>query len=98
MAIGHGKVRRGVVMRPVCLAKFLAGVEPRVFTAIRRKVSRARAFVKIMICGLPSVTTASAVDHDPHRAVVLVDLHLDEVVASADAAKLGPHLVVGLRD
>jgi hypothetical protein len=38
------------------------------------------------------------VDHDPHRAVVAIDLQLDEVVPAAHRAELRAGLVVGARD
>src|SRR5574340_1007966 len=41
---------------------------------------------------LPAVAARAAVDHDPDLAGVLVDLHLDEVVAAADRAELRDHL------
>jgi len=37
-------------------------------------------------------------DHDPDRAIVAVDLHLDEVIAAAHGAELRLRLVAGARD
>jgi hypothetical protein len=34
-------------------------------------------------------------DHDPHRAVVAVNLHLDEVVAAAHGTELRLRFVAG---
>src|SRR6478752_2144785 len=51
-----------------------------------------------MIRGLPAVAAAAAVDHYPDRAVVAIDLHLDEVVPAADRAELRLRLVARTRD
>src|SRR5690606_26402691 len=54
--------------------------------------------IEVVVRRLPAVAAAAAVDHDPHGAVVDVDLHLDEVVAAADRAQLRTRLVARTRD
>src|SRR5207249_1656221 len=55
------------------------------------------AFVIELVRNLPAEATRAAVDHDPHRPVVAVDLHFDEVVTSTDGAELLHDLAPRLR-
>src|SRR5215207_6505047 len=44
------------------------------------------------------VAATAAMNHDPDRAVVAIDLHLDEVVAAADRAQLRQRFVARAAD
>src|SRR5690606_22036302 len=91
-------VRGGVVMRPVFAAERLVRAQPRLFAAVLRQAAQGRARVEVVVRGLPAVAAAAAMDHDPDRAVVRVDLHLHEVIAAADRAELRARLVARPRN
>src|SRR5262245_17188517 len=85
-------------MRPVLATERLVRTQPRILPPFRRQAAQLRARVEVVIRRLPAVTTAAAVDHDPHGAVVDVDLHLDKMIAAADRSQLWRGLVTRARD
>ncbi len=93
VAIRDGVVRSGVVVCPVLAPERLVGAEPRFFAAILRQAAQLRAGIEVMIRRLPTIAAAAAMDHHPDRAVVAIDLHLDEVIAAAHRAQLRQRLV-----
>ena len=96
--VRDGVVRGRVVMGPVLAPERLVGAQPRFLAAVLRQAAQLRAGVEVVVRRLPAVAAAAAVDHDPHRAVVAVDLHLDEVIAAADGAELRQRLVARAAD
>ena len=96
--VGDGEVGGRVVVRPVLPAQRLVCAQPRVLAAVARQAARLRSLVEEVVRRLPAVPAAAAVDHDEHLARVAVALHLDEVVASADAAELRDDARVRPRD
>ena len=98
VAIRDGVVRGRVVMRPVLAPERLVGAQPRFLAAILRQAAQLGAGIEVVIRRLPAVAAAAAMDHHPDRAVVAVDLHLDEVIAAADRAELRQRLVARAAD
>ncbi len=86
------------MVRPIALAERFIDAQPRVLAAILGQAAQLGAGVEKMVGGLPAIATRAAMDHHPHVTAFAIDLHLDEMVTTADRAQLRRGLGIGAID